>query len=138
MHLRHRMAAGVRRYEDLVCWQLSYELHKRVVAFCVTEPAKRDWKFCTQATDASASAPRNIAEGFGRWSNGDFARFLDIARGSLLETHNHLRDALDRRFLAESDFNELTTLANRAIGATTNLSRYLKARPAKNPRPKNP
>lgn len=119
------MSAAVRRYEDLVCWQLSYELHRRVVAFSATEPLKSDWKFRDQIRDASASAPRNIAEGFGRYHPRDFARFVEIARGSLVETHHHLRDAYDRKYLSEDDFASLTTLANRSIGATTNFLRYL-------------
>ena len=124
------MGTGVSRYQDLACWQLSYELHRRVVAFCATEAVKREWKFCDQIRDASASAPRNIAEGFGRFRPSEFARFLEIARGSLVETHNHLRDAYDRKFLTDARFSELTSLAERSIGASTNLIRYLKSRAA--------
>jgi four helix bundle protein len=36
---------------------------------------------------AAASVPTNIAEGSSRQGNQDFARFLNIAEGSLAETH---------------------------------------------------
>ena len=57
----------VRDFRDLVCWQLSYELRREVFAFTATGPAARDFKFRDQIRDSSASAPRNIAEGFGRY-----------------------------------------------------------------------
>ena len=38
---------------------------------------------------------RNVAEGFGRYNPIEFARFLDIARASILETQALLRKGLD-------------------------------------------
>jgi len=72
---------------DLVCWRLSYELKGEVVAFTSTGPAARDFKYRDQIRDSSASAPRNIAEGFGRFRARDSARFYEIAvhRSSKLE-----------------------------------------------------
>src|SRR3954470_275661 len=46
--------------------------------------------------DRSSSAPRNIAEGLGRFLPGDFAKFVRTARGSLVETQDHLDAALER------------------------------------------
>src|SRR5262249_35955532 len=111
---------------------------RRVVAFSATHPACRDWKFCNQIRDASASAPRNIAEGFGRYWPSDFAHFVEIARGSLAETHNHLRDAYERRYSSDIEFEALTTLPNRAIRASTNFIRYLRSSKKRRPKPSEP
>ena len=71
---------GVRRFEDLVAWQLAHQLSLEVFAATETGPASRDFKFRDQVRDSAASAGRNIAEGFGRFSPGDFARFLKAER----------------------------------------------------------
>jgi four helix bundle protein len=81
--------AGVKRYEDLVVWQLAYQLQRELFELTATGRAACDFKFCDQVRDSSASMARNIAEGFGRFRPAEFARFLLIARGSLTETHAH-------------------------------------------------
>ena len=85
--LSHEMS-GARHFRELVCWQLANELKLGIYRLAEQPPVKRDFKFYDQIRDAAASAPRNIAEGFGRRSHADFARFLDVARGSLAESQN--------------------------------------------------
>jgi four helix bundle protein len=117
--------AGAKRYEDLVCWQLSYELQQAVFAITETGPVTRDLRFCDQIRESSRSATRNIAEGFGRFEPREFRRFLRIARGSLIETHNHLREGRDRGYLSIAQHGQLSSLATRAAGATSRLMAYL-------------
>jgi four helix bundle protein len=85
-----------RRYQDLAAWQLARELERRVMAFTALPPVSRDVDFCRQIRGSAFSAPRNIAEGFGRFLPGDFAKFVRTARGSLLETQDHLDAARER------------------------------------------
>ena len=118
--------AGVRNHEDLVVWQLSWQLKERVFAFTGREDVRRDFKFCAQIRSASTSATDTIAEGFYRYSPRDFARFVGMARGSLGEVKNQLRHARAREYLDASEFTELWTLACRAMAATTNLQTYLR------------
>ena len=94
---------SVRNYQDLICWQLAHDLQCEVWAITASGAVNRDFKFRDQIRDSAASAPRNMAEGFGRFRRREFARFLEIARGSLTETHNHLRDGLERGYFSESD-----------------------------------
>jgi four helix bundle protein len=110
-----------RTFEQLVAWKLAYELKCEVFAFTGTGPASRDFKFLDQIRDASASAPRNIAEGFGRFRPAEFARFLEYARGSLMETRNHLIDGRDRGYLDAALHSRLTNLELAARRATTRL-----------------
>jgi four helix bundle protein len=95
--------------------------------FC-SDPLARDSKFRDQLHDTSASAPRNIAEGFGRFRPREFAQFRSIARASLVELQNHLIDARDRGYLPERDDSRLMNLAGAAIRTTTRLMRYHQAR----------
>jgi four helix bundle protein len=114
---------GVHDFRRLVCWRLSHELKCEVLNFTSSGPASQDFKYRDQIRDASASAPRNIAEGFGRFTPGEFAQYLRWARASLMETQNHLIDGRDRRYLAEALFKRLFSLAAAALRATTNLMR---------------
>jgi four helix bundle protein len=83
----------------------------------------KDFKYRDQIRDSSASAPRNIAEGFGRFGARDSARFYEIARASLMETRNHLFDGRDRGYLADNLYFRLNNLARAASKATTNFIR---------------
>jgi len=95
--------APVRRFEDFDCWKLANELKLAIYELVERAHIKPDRDFCDQIRSAVASAPANIAEGFGRRSDAEFARFLDIARGSLNECRNHIGDARDRNYIDESE-----------------------------------
>jgi len=60
-----------------------------------------------QVVDAADSIPANIAEGCGRFSYKDNARFIRIARGSLYETKNWLRRAYKRGLLTDAHVEAL-------------------------------
>src|SRR5688572_31141678 len=49
---------------------------------CERPAIATDLKFHDQLSDAAASGPRNIAEGFGRYYHPEFARFARIAKAS--------------------------------------------------------
>jgi len=125
MPVQSVMAA--RHFRELVCWQLSTDLKRQVYAFIARPGAARDVEFCNQIRNSARGAPRTIAEGFGRFRPTEFSRYLEFARASLLETQNHLDDALDCGYLTAAEHARLFKLANRAIGATTRLHRYLQA-----------
>jgi four helix bundle protein len=84
---------GVKDFRDLVTWQLADELRREVIAFTENESVARDFKFCNQIRDASASACRNTSEGFGRFRPAENARFLEFAHASLSEVQDGLIEA---------------------------------------------
>ena len=119
---------AVRKYEELACWQLATNVKREVYAITDRESVAKDIKFCQQIRESARSAPTNIAEGFGRFRPAEFAHFLEIARSSLMETDNHLKDALDLRYITNEERAKVCRLVDRAIGATTKLILYLKGR----------
>jgi four helix bundle protein len=114
-----------RTYRELVCWQLANDLKRRIYEFTAKPLVARDFDFCKQIRGSARGAPRTIAEGFGRFRPADFARYLEFARASLIETQNHLDDALDAEYLTADEHAALWHLADRALRATTRLHQYL-------------
>lgn len=112
-------------FKDLTCWQLSNELKIAVYSLTQTEAAQRDRSFCDDMRRAARSAPANIAEGFGRYTHREFARFLTIARASVVETENHLQHALDAGFITSEESQRLVALAQQTQRAISGLRRYL-------------
>jgi four helix bundle protein len=113
-------------FRELDCWQLAKELKFKIYAITRREHIKRDFKFVDQIRDAASSATRNIAEGFGRRTDPDFAHFLDIARASLYECQDLLEDGVDRGYIDKPECAPLVVLAKRAGGAVAALQRYLR------------
>jgi four helix bundle protein len=117
--------AVAHRLEDLVVWQLSVELRDRILALTRSSRPTRDRDFIEQIEDSAGSSPRNLAEGFGYFNPRQFAKYARIARGSLLETLNHLQDGRRRGYFPARDLDELVRLTGRTIAAVTSLLRYL-------------
>jgi len=119
--------ATAKRYEDLVCWQLADELEKLVFELTDTGPASRDFKFRDQIRDSSSSATRNMAEGFGRFWPAEHAKFLRIAKSSLMETHSSARTGRTRGYFSVEDTEKVQRLCGRSGKAATRLIRYLES-----------
>lgn len=53
------------------------------------------------------SVPSNIAEGSAKSSNKDFARFLEMSIGSLLESETELTIALNLKYIDSTIFEKI-------------------------------
>jgi hypothetical protein len=68
---------GWRSHEEISAWQLATELKNRVYALIEADSRiRRDVRFRDHLDGAVSSAPRLIAEGFGRYLPGDFSGYL--------------------------------------------------------------
>lgn len=75
------------------------ELKNHVYDLIDADPRiQRDERFRDHLRGAVSSAPRLIAEGFGRYLPGDFSGYLRKANGELKETLECLRDGVDRGY----------------------------------------
>jgi four helix bundle protein len=120
-----------KRFEELICWQRMNELSIEVWKITDRPPASKDFDFRDEIRDASDSAQRNIAEGFGRYSPPQFANFLDYSRASALETKALLKKGLSVGYWTQDEFQRLDTLANRGLQTVARLQRYLRSPQAK-------
>jgi four helix bundle protein len=84
-------------YRDLVAWQLAMDLAVRCYALSATLRRNKHAALASQLERAAVSVPANIAEGRGRESKPEYARFLTIALGSLreLETLIQIADRIE-------------------------------------------
>jgi four helix bundle protein len=88
-----------------------------------------DAKFRTQWTDAARSVCSNTAEGFGRWSHREFARFLEHASSSLREIEDLTHEAHLRGYIDDDDVTELQRRVRRTSAPLGRLLRYLRNNP---------
>lgn len=87
--------AAFQKFEDIKAWQKARELTKEIYLATSDNLFSKDFGLRDQIRRASVSMMANIAEGYGRKTNKDFAHFLVIAHGSAAETQSHLYIALD-------------------------------------------
>jgi four helix bundle protein len=70
---------------------------------------------------AAVSIEANIAEGCGRWGDGEFGRFLQIAAGSASELECHLLIAKDLEFLTAAEHRRLKAALDEVCRMLTSL-----------------
>ena len=105
-------------FKELLVWQKSMDLVKRVYVLVKRFPAEERYALCDQVRRAVVSVPSNIAEGNGRVSNKDYAHFLSIARGSLFETLTQLEVARQLGYIdAQPQLEELAAEITRMLTA---------------------
>jgi four helix bundle protein len=76
----------MQRFTDLKVWQRSHELVLEIYKLSRRFPEHERYGVTSQLRRAAVSVPANIAEGSKRRHPKDYARFLNIAEGSLSET----------------------------------------------------
>lgn len=77
-------------FKKLVVWQKSMDLVESVFEIVGKMEMSEKISLGSQLSRSAVSIPSNIAEGAGRSSDKEFARFLDIAMGSAFELETQL------------------------------------------------
>ena len=116
------------RFEDLRIWQNArIQANGIYDSFGVDTPAARDFGFRDQIQRCAVSVMNNIAEGFERKSDPDFARFLDIAKGSNGEIRSMLYLAEDRKYLPAAAAEEMRAFSEHLSRAIESLAKHLRS-----------
>jgi four helix bundle protein len=98
---------GVQVFTDLLIWQRARKWSKAIYQHTQTGRFTSDHRLIAQINDSSASVMANIAEGFGRGTQGEFIQFLGYSLGSLNETQSHLTVAYDREYVPREEYGAL-------------------------------
>ena len=121
---------GFHTFEEIGAWQRAVELSDLVSDVCKRASFDHDQRLRSQMLDAGRSGPRNIAEGFGRWKHGDFAKFVRIGKASEVELLNHFKEALKSNHISPREWDKLDHAARKALKAANGLIRWLEENPS--------
>ena len=103
----------ITRFEDIRAWREARELTKLVYGITKSGALSKDYGLRDQIQRAAVSAMTNIAEGFDCESKTEFARFLGIARRSVVEVQSLLYTALDIGYINKDIFEQIFAQAEK-------------------------
>jgi len=121
--------ATINRFEDIIGWQKARQLNTSVYAITAQGAFAKDFGLRDQIRRSSVSIMANIAEGFGRKSDKEFANFLNYAHGSAAETQSHLYVALDLKYLSQEQFDTLYRMLDETSRIVMGFSKHLRGTP---------
>lgn len=101
------MVTAVKSYRDLIVWQKSMELVKRIYRLAGSFPAHERYGLADQMRRSAVSIPSNIAEGQARQHTAEFRQFPYVALGSLAELETQTLIARDVGYLSAEEQKEV-------------------------------
>jgi four helix bundle protein len=113
-------------YRHLDVWMKAHKVARAVYQASRGFPKDEIYGLTSQMRRAAIFICANIAEGCGRKSDSELARFLQIARGSASELDYHLLLAHDLKFLSTPEYTELESNLREVQRMLTSLSQRVR------------
>src|SRR5690349_9245080 len=101
---------------------------KEVIKTANTFPKEEKFLLTAQTKDSARSITANIAEGYGRYHYQEAIQFFRIARGSLMETYDHLSSAVEEEYIPEKRYLDLKLQYEQVLKLLNGYIAYLKRR----------
>ena len=120
----------MRNYEDLQVWKKAHALTLNIYKNTRCFPGDERFGLPSQIRRSCASIGANLAEGCGRRSDGEMARFVHIAMGSGAELSYHLLLAKDLDLLSKTSLEHLRSELSEVMRMLPSLSDRVKPRVA--------
>lgn len=117
---------AVVNFKELIVWQKSMNLVTVIYSNTKDFPKSEVFGLTSQLRRSAVSVPSNIAEGFGRKSNAEFRRFLNISNGSLNEALTQADLAFRVGYLKKEQLEEIEKLYTEVAKMINSLSKSLK------------
>lgn len=111
-------------FEEMEVWQDARQLAVDVYR---DFSGVNDFSFCDQIKRAVVSISNNVAEGCGRSTKPDFARFLDIAKGSSAEVRSMYRLAVSLQFVSSEVANARCSSCVSVSKQLSGFAKYLRS-----------
>jgi four helix bundle protein len=122
----------MRNYRDLEVWKISHKLTLALYEASRKFPKEEMFGLTSQLRRAAISIGANLAEGCGRRTTPEFARFIRIAMGSASELDYHLLLCRDFEFVSkefyEQSFKELTRIRKMLSALLTSVEGQIQAK----------
>ena len=112
-------------FEKLEVWQKAIDFADLIYNETRAFPGEERFGLTNQLRRAAVSISSNIAEGSSRSSKNDFARFAEIAAGSVFESVSQAFVARRQTFLNEQQFREIYTSAEELSRMLSGLRKSL-------------
>ncbi len=112
-------------FEKLEVWQKAIDFADLVYVTTKAFPAEERFGLTNQMRRAAVSVSSNIAEGSSRMSKNDFARFIEIATGSVFEVVSQAFIGRRESFLDEPKFQALYAAAEEQSKMLSGLRKSL-------------
>ena len=96
--------------ENLEVYKLSRELVIEIYKITEKFPTSEKFGLTSQIKRSAISICLTIAEGSGKWSKKDFANYIRMSIGSLIETDTSLKIAIDLKFIEDTDCEKINIL----------------------------
>ena len=117
----------MQRFTDLQVWQKGHALALKLYALSRSFPADERFGLTSQSRRAAVSVAANIAEGSKRRTKQEYARFLNLAEGSIAEVEYLLMLARDLEYLpllpAGQSIDEAAEIARMLHGLRVKVER---------------
>ncbi len=121
-------------FRKLDTWLDGVELADTIYTLTASFPKTEIYGLSSQMQRAAVSVPSNIAEGSGKGSDRDFARFVSISLGSLFELETQIEIAYRRGYISTENYYALRprieSLQKRIYNLREHLAPDLDATPA--------
>jgi len=112
-------------FEKLEVWHEVIEFADLVYSTTRAFPDDERFGLTNQMRRAAVSISSNVAEGSSRSSRPDFARFIEVATGSLYEVVSQSVISKRQGFLTEADYQNLYAAAEKQSKMLSGLRRSL-------------
>ena len=112
-------------FEKLDVWQEAIQFADLVYELTGNFPDEERFGLTNRMRRAAVSVSSNIAEGSSRVSRTNFARFVEIATGSLFEIVSQTTIALRRKMIEQNNYNEIYAAAEKQSKMLSGLRRSL-------------
>ena len=118
----------IAKFEDIKAWQKAKELTKYIYDVTNKGDFAKDYSLKDQIRRASISVMSNVAEGYARHTDREFAQFLYIALGSIAELQSQVYLAQDLKYVSKEEFDKIYEQAAEAARLTTGFIKYLQGK----------
>ncbi len=119
--------ATIGSFEEIISWKEARVLNNIVGRLIDDKKFKNNYRLINQIEGSAGSIMDNIAEGFERGGNREFIQYLYIAKASCGEFRSQLYRALDRNYINQEEFDQLSNHSKRINGLIQKLINYLES-----------
>jgi four helix bundle protein len=117
----------MRDYKKLDVWQKSHNMFMFIKKnITIKFPKEERYEMTSQLQRAALSVPLNIVEGCGRFTDKDFAHFLDTSLGSVNETDYCCFAALELNYITKEDYENINQQVNEVRAMLISFLKFLR------------